>query len=68
MTVRLDLGWHLDERVGMFSGEAYVSHSRELLALEVHPSKHYDHLGDFLGAAQRWQEELVRSVFDPDPF
>jgi len=68
VTVRLDLGWCAPDKVGMFAGEAYVSGTKELLALEVHPAHRYDHLGDWLGAAQRWQGDIVRSLFDPDPF
>jgi len=52
----------------MFAAEAHVAGSRELLALEVHPLRRYDHLGDWLEQAQRWQREVVRAVFDVDPF
>jgi hypothetical protein len=52
----------------MFSAEAHVSGSKELLALEVHPIRRYDHLGDWLGSAQQWQADVVRSIFDVDPF
>lgn len=66
--VRLDLGWHGHERVGMFSGEAYVPTTRELVALEVHPGRRYANLHAFLGHAVAWQSDLVVDVFDPDPF
>ncbi len=52
----------------MFAAEAYVTGSRELLALEVHPVRLYTDLSDFLGCALRWQDDLLRTVFDPDPF
>jgi len=52
----------------MFAAEAFVSGTRELLALEVHPIRRYDHLGDWLGRAQSWQRDVVQSVFDVDPF
>jgi len=52
----------------MFAAEAYVTGSKELLALEVHPLRCYDHLGDWLGRAQQWQADVVRSLFDVDPF
>ncbi len=68
VTVRLDLGWLQPEHLGMFSAEAHVSGSKELLALEVHPIRRYDHLGDWLGSAQQWQADVVRSIFDVDPF
>ncbi len=68
VTVRLDLGWYSPEKVGMFAAEASTTGTRELLALEVHPARRYDHLGEWLSAAQRWQGEVVRSLFDPDPF
>ena len=68
VTVRLDLGWHRKEHVGMFAGEAYVSGTRELLAVEVHPSRRYGEMEDWLGEAQRWQHEIVRAVFDVEPF
>jgi hypothetical protein len=56
------------EGAGMFAAEAYVTGSRELLALEVHPVRLYTDLSDFLGCALRWQDDLLRTVFDPDPF
>jgi hypothetical protein len=68
ITVRLDLGWHGPERIGMFAAEASVSGTRELLALEVHPAHRYDSLDHWLGSAQRWQASVVRDLFDPDPF
>ena len=68
VTVRLDLGWDQPSHVGMFAAEAYVTGSKELLALEVHPLRCYDHLGDWLGRAQQWQADVVRSLFDVDPF
>ncbi len=68
VTVRLDLGWHQAEHIGMFAGEVYVSTTRELLALEVHPARHYLLRSDWLSAAQRWQAEMVNAVLDPDPF
>ena len=68
VTVRLDLGWLQPEHLGMFAAEAFVSGTRELLALEVHPIRRYDHLGDWLGRAQSWQRDVVQSVFDVDPF
>lgn len=66
--VRLDVGWHREDRIGMFSAECYVPGTRELLALEVHPSTRYDSLEHFLRYAQGWQRDVLRSVFDPDPF
>ena len=66
--VRLDLGWHSAERVGMFAGEAYVPTTRDLVALEVHPGRRYANLHAFLGHAVAWQSDLVVDVFDPDPF
>lgn len=68
VTVRLDLGWCQPEHVGMFAAEAFVPGTRELLALEVHPLRRYDHMGDWLEHAQRWQGHIVRAVFDVDPF
>lgn len=68
VTIRLDLGWSSVHGVGMFAGEAYVTGTKELLALEVHPARRYDHLGHWLELAQTWQRDVVRSVFDPDPF
>jgi hypothetical protein len=52
----------------MFSGEAYVPTTRELIALEVHPGRKYANLHAFLGHAVAWQSDLVVDVFDPDPF
>jgi len=52
----------------MFAAEAFVPGTRELLALEVHPLRRYDHMGDWLEHAQRWQGHIVRAVFDVDPF
>ncbi len=66
--VRLDVGWSSPNRVGMFSAEAYVPTSRELLALEVHPSARYDSLVQFLTHAQTWQGQVLLDLFDPDPF
>lgn len=66
--VRLDLGWAAADRVGMFAGEAYIPTTRELVALEVHPSRRYANIHAFLGHAVAWQSELVVDVFDPDPF
>jgi len=68
VTIRLDLGWNEAEQAGMFAAEAYVSASRELLALEVHPVRHYQGRQDWLSTAQRWQAEIIRAVYDPDPF
>lgn len=66
--VRLDVGWHREHNVGMFSGEVYVPNTRELLGLEVHPTSRYENLEVFIGQAQRWQGALLRDCFDPDPF
>lgn len=66
--VRLDVGWHAAERIGMYSAECYVPNTRELLALEVHPSARYDSLEHFVGTAHAWQRAVLLSVFDPDPF
>lgn len=66
--VRLDVGWHREHRIGMFSAEAYVPNTRELLALEVHPSTRYDSLEHFLRYAQGWQRDVLLYTFDPDPF
>jgi hypothetical protein len=52
----------------MFAGEVYVSDSRELLALEVHPARTYTHQEAWLRCAQAWQAEMIRAVFDSDPF
>ncbi len=68
VTVRLDLGWSPGQNVGMFAGEVYVSDSRELLALEVHPARTYTHQEAWLRCAQAWQAEMIRAVFDSDPF
>ncbi len=67
-TIRLDVGWHAADKVGMYAAEAYVSDSRELLALEVHPSRHYPDLEDFLSRAQTWQRGVLLDIFNPDPF
>jgi hypothetical protein len=67
-TIRLDLGWHPSEHIGMFASEAYVSNTRELLALEVVPSRAYPSLADFLSHASVLQRRLVLDIFDPDPF
>jgi hypothetical protein len=66
--VRLDLGWHPAERVGMFAGEAYVPTTRELVALEVHPARRYANIHAWLGHATNWQTGIVLDLFDPDPF
>ncbi len=68
VTVRLDLGWLQHEHLGMFAAEAHVAGTRELLALEVHPIRRYDHMGDWLAQAQTWQGDIVRAVFDVEPF
>ena len=68
VTIRLDLGWLHLESLGMFSAEAHVAGTKELLALEVHPIRRYAHMGDWLESAQRWQADVVRTVFDVDPF
>jgi hypothetical protein len=52
----------------MFAGEAYEPTTRNLVALEVHPSRKYANLHAFLGHAVGWQSDLVVDVFDPDPF
>jgi hypothetical protein len=52
----------------MYSAGAFVSQSRELLALEVHPIRRYPDRHAWLEAAQRWQASIVYSLFDPDPF
>jgi hypothetical protein len=52
----------------MFAAEAHVAGTRELLALEVHPIRRYDHMGDWLAQAQTWQGDIVRAVFDVEPF
>lgn len=68
ITIRLDLGWDRTHRVGMFSAEAYVPGSHELLALEVHPTKRYEGFHAWLDQAQAYQTAIVREVMDPDPF
>jgi hypothetical protein len=68
VTVRLDLGWDSAHKVGMFAAEAFVPGTRELVAIEVHPPRTYLMMADWLGSAQRWQAEVVRAIFDPDPF
>lgn len=68
VTVRLDVGWYRPERVGMFSGEVYVTDTRELLALEVRPFVKDLTLEQHLAEAQTWQRELLLDVFDPLPF
>jgi hypothetical protein len=52
----------------MYSAEAWVPGTRELLAMEVHPATHYDGLAQFLKRALSWQGEVLLDVFDPDPF
>lgn len=66
--VRLDVGWSSPHRLGMFAAEAYVPTTKELLALEVHPSARYDSLVQFLTRAQTWQGQVLLDLFDPDPF
>lgn len=68
VTVRLDLGWYRPESVGMFAGEAWISDTHELLAVEVHPIRHYADLHTYLSAAQEWQRSILYAVMDPDPF
>lgn len=68
VTVRLDLGWYRPEDVGMFAGEAWVSTTHELLALEVHPSRRYNNIHEFLTCAQEWQKSLLHDLLNPDPF
>ena len=68
VTVRLDLGWYRPEDVGMFAGEAWVADTHELLALEVHPTRRYNNLAEFLTCAQEWQKAILHSVMDPEPF
>lgn len=68
LQVRLDLGWSADERLGMFSAEAYIPTTKELLALEVHPTRWYPGLENFLETATTWQRLVLGDVFDPDPF
>jgi hypothetical protein len=66
--VRLDVGWAADDRVGMSSIEAYLPHTKELIALEVHPSARYLSLQDFLTQATAWQHQVLLDCFDPPPF
>ncbi len=68
VTVRLDLGWASQHNVGMFAAEAYVTNTRELLALEVHPSRSYVTMQGWLASALQWQRAVVLDLFDPDPF
>lgn len=68
VTCRLDLAWCAPEGVGMFAAEAYVPNTRELLALEVHPSSYWATLDGFLGHASTWQVGMLRDLFDPEPF
>ncbi len=68
VTLRLDLGWARGPNLGMFAAEAYVSNTRELLALEVHPTRGYSTMQEWLDAAQTWQRAVVLDLFDPDPF
>ena len=65
---RLDVGWLAQERRGMTAIEAYVPGTRELLALEVHRLGLYDSLAHFLGEASKRQCDVLRDLFDPDPF
>lgn len=68
VTMRLDLGWYPPESVGMYAGEAWVSDTHELLALEVHPVQHYTSLEEFMERAQAWQRTLMRDVMQVEPF
>lgn len=68
VTVRLDLGWYRPEDVGMFAGEAWVSTTHELLALEVHPSRRYNNIEEFLTCAQEWQKSILHDCLHPEPF
>jgi hypothetical protein len=52
----------------MSSLEAYIPTTRELLALEVHPSARYDSLAQFLDGAAGWTRAVMLDLFDPDPF
>lgn len=67
VTVRLDVGWYRPEGVGMFSGEVYITDTRELLAMTVRPFVKDLTLGQHIAEAQAWQKELLHDVFDP-PF
>lgn len=66
--VRLDVGWAPDHSIGMYAAECYVPNTRELLALEVHPSARYDSLDHFLDRAARAHLDLLSATFNPDPF
>jgi hypothetical protein len=52
----------------MYSAEAFIAATRELLALEVHPVRYYTSIEDYLDQALAWQREVMRDLFDPDPF
>lgn len=65
---RLDVGWRSPELVGMFSLEAWVPGTHELLAMEVHPSCRYPTLAQFLRDAAAHQIGVLSDLFDPPPF
>jgi hypothetical protein len=65
---RLDVGWRSPERVGMFSLEAWVPGTHELLAMEVHPAYHSPTLAQFLRDAAAHQIGVLSDLFDPPPF
>jgi hypothetical protein len=66
--VRLDVGWHAAARAGMYSYEAYVPDTKELLGMRVRPTAHYPSLQIFLDVVTGAQRHVLMSLFDPDPF
>lgn len=66
--VRLDVGWLPGVRAGMWAAEAFVPGTRELLAMEVHPTRRYDSLEHFLYITRNHHCTVLRDIFDPDPF
>jgi hypothetical protein len=66
--VRLDVGWHAAARAGMYSYEAYIPDTKELLGMRVRPTAHYPSLEIFLDVVTGAQRHVLRSLFDPEPF
>lgn len=66
--VRLDVGWLPGVRAGMWAAEAFIPHTKELLAMEVHPTRRFDSLEHFLEVTTTYHRTVLRDLFDPDPF
>lgn len=66
--VRLDVGWAPGVRIGMWAAEAWIPGTKELLAMEVHPSRRFDSLEHFLDVTTTYHRTVLRDLFDPDPF